>query len=278
MKSTKIVLFFVITFVWSWLWWLPYVLPRWGVLDGSDLMLSLKMPFSVIGASGPLVSALILLYAEGGLKAIKTFFKKCLQFRIKPLYYIIAIGLSVLTTALVHYYPNIMGLRLLPNNYFPVEADLPLVLVFIIYIFVMFLIGGGQEEFGWRGYILDPLQDKIGLIKASLLIGLLWGLWHYPLWLMPGESHVYYSFIGFVLFAISFSVMIGIMYQVSGKKMVIAWVMHAASNYALSLFPVFFNEDVAQPSYWVWVILNMIIALIMMLWYINTRKKNHITY
>lgn len=263
----------MITFVWTWLCWLPYVLPRWGILEDSSFFVNLTTPIKVIGASGPLVSALILLYADGGIQAIKEFFKKCFQFKIEPKYYIIAIILSMIPIVFSHYYPNIMGLRKLPDTYFPVEADIPLVLIFIIYIFVMFLIGGGQEEFGWRGYILEPLQEKLGLIKASLLIGLIWGLWHYPLWLMTGEGHVYYSFFGFVLFAISFSVIIGIMYEVSSKKMVIAWVMHAISNLTLSMFPVFFSEDVAQPSYWVMVIMNILLAIVMVVWYTISQKN-----
>ncbi len=272
MSNRKIVLFFVITYVWTWLLWLPYVLPYFDLFDVPGWLYDIKTLIMVLGASGPLVSALILIVHDKGISGVKSFFKKCFDFKIKPKYIFIAIGLSVFSMIIAHYFPNIFGLERLPNSYFPVEAGLPIVVTFIIYIFVMFLIGGGQEEFGWRGYILDPLQDKIGLLKASLLIGVLWGIWHLPLWLMPDESHAYYSFIGFVLFAISFSVIIGVMYEVSGRKFIIAWIMHSLSNFALSMFPVFFMEDVAQPAYWVMIIINIITAVIIVLWFLNKRK------
>ncbi|MCD4754081.1 MAG: CPBP family intramembrane metalloprotease [Anaerolineaceae bacterium] len=46
------------------------------------------------------------------------------------------------------------------------------------------------EEFGWRGYALPKLQDKYGPLAASLVIGIVWGIWHcqffLPLWELSG--------------------------------------------------------------------------------------------
>lgn len=125
---------------------------------------------------------------------------------------------------------------------------------------IMFL-GGGQEEFGWRGFAQDPLQDRYGIIKASLIIGVFWGFWHAPLWLIPGEGHSFYPFLAFFIYVVSWSVTIGVLYNLSGKKMVIPWVMHTISNVSVPFFPVLFLEDVPQPGYWVWAILNVVVAV-----------------
>jgi len=43
------------------------------------------------------------------------------------------------------------------------------------------LIGGGNEEPGWRGFGLPALQERHGPIPATVILGLVWALWHLPL-------------------------------------------------------------------------------------------------
>lgn len=64
-----------------------------------------------------------------------------------------------------------------------VRAHLPSILVFIFYTF---FIGPFPEELGWRGYWLDKLKDRMSGLRASLLIGLVWAVWHIPLFLVKG--------------------------------------------------------------------------------------------
>ncbi len=49
--------------------------------------------------------------------------------------------------------------------------------VFLTY----FLTGGANEEWRWRGFALEPTQLKWGALKASGLLGLIWGAWLLPL-------------------------------------------------------------------------------------------------
>lgn len=197
MKIKKVIQFFIITFVWSWIIWLPFVLPYFGLYEMTETLQGLVIPALTLGAFGPLAAALILTYHEGGLKAIKAYFKRCLNFRIKLIYYFIAVVLALGITALAHYFTNILGIDTLPNSLIPDEISIPIYILIVPYMIMMFLVGGGQEEFGWRGYAQDPLQDRFGIIKGSLIIGLLWGLWHSPLWLIPNEGHSYYPLLLF---------------------------------------------------------------------------------
>ncbi|MCF7931109.1 MAG: CPBP family intramembrane metalloprotease [Acholeplasmataceae bacterium] len=266
MKTKTLRNFFVITFIWAWVLWMPFVLPSFGLYEMTETLEGLVMLAVMIGAFGPLIAAMILTYRDGGKEKVRQYFRKCLNFKIKPIYYLMAILLGLVITAAAHYLTNLSGLDNLPNNLIPEGINIPIYVLIIPYLLMLFILGGGQEEFGWRGFAQEPMQERLGVLKGSILIGLIWSLWHLPLWFIIGEGHSYYPFLAFMLYATSWSVIIGIMYNLSGKKMVVAWIMHAVGNLSVPLFPVLFLEDVPQPGYWVWAILNLLVAAGMVIW------------
>jgi membrane protease YdiL (CAAX protease family) len=52
---------------------------------------------------------------------------------------------------------------------------------YLAYIGFLALLGGGQEEPGWRGFALPLVQERFGPLAGTVVLGLLWGLWHLPL-------------------------------------------------------------------------------------------------
>lgn len=273
MKAKNMKRYFIITFAWAWILWLPFVLPTFGVYETTPTLEGLLMPAVMLAAFGPLVAAVILTFKKSGRGGVKQYFKKCLDIRIKPRFYIFAFIFALCITAIAHYFTNVVGLDHLPNNLIPEGMDIPLYILVVPYTLMLFLLGGGQEEFGWRGYAQEPMQEIFGIIKGSIIIGLFWSLWHYPLWLIPGEGHAYYSFIAFTVYTTSWSLIIGLMYNLSGKKMVIPWIMHTLGNLSVPLFPVLFLEDVPQPGYWVWAIMNLLVAVVFALWFSKKKQR-----
>ena len=79
--------------------------------------------------------------------------------------------------------------ELINQNY----ASYPLILV------MQLLMGPTAEEPGWRGYFFTEVSDQRGILKGSVITGLVWGLWHTPLWLMEGLSPL-----NLVVYAVSF--------------------------------------------------------------------------
>jgi uncharacterized protein len=55
------------------------------------------------------------------------------------------------------------------------------VFVFPVVWLFMVVLGGGQEEIGWRGYAMPLLESRYGLWTGNLVLGLVWSLWHVPL-------------------------------------------------------------------------------------------------
>lgn len=48
------------------------------------------------------------------------------------------------------------------------------------------LFGPVPEEPGWRGYALDGLQGRRSALSASMIVGVVWSLWHLPLFFIEG--------------------------------------------------------------------------------------------
>ncbi len=253
--------FFLLTYAFSWLIWIP------SVLDG----IGLDLPFNVagystvvvvIGAFAPLLAAITLVAMDEGWKGIKSFFGKAFDFHIKPVYMILALVLPLVIHLISHYLARAVGLEV-ANTLFPAELSVSPIILAIPYFFLMLLIGGGQEEFGWRGYAQEPLQEKIGVIPASLLIGVIWGIWHLPLWFMAGDMHSAYSFLAFVMMTTSISLIYAWLYNSSGKKLIVVLFFHAMNNTAAPLIPFLHGiEGKPETAYWIYAAVNVIFGLV----------------
>lgn len=57
----------------------------------------------------------------------------------------------------------------------------------LLYTAISFPLAFG-EEFGWRGYAQGRMVRQFGLMKGLLLLGLLWGFWHTPIYYFMGSS------------------------------------------------------------------------------------------
>lgn len=58
--------------------------------------------------------------------------------------------------------------------------------IFLSTYCIQCIFGGGLEEIGWRGYLQPALESRLAILPAIIIIGILWSLWHLPLWINPG--------------------------------------------------------------------------------------------
>ena len=253
--------FFLLTFAYSWVIWIPSVLDGIGI-ELPFIVTGYSIVVIIIGAFAPMMAAITLVVREEGWKGTRVFLKQALDFRIKPVYLVLALALPVLIHAIAHYLALAVGLDV-AKTLIPTEIPVaPIVLAIPLFI-LMLVIGGGQEEFGWRGYAQEPLQEKIGVIPASLVIGVIWGIWHLPLWFMAGDLHGAYSFLAFVMMTTSISIVYAWLYNSSGKKLIVVMFFHAMSNTAAPLLPFLHGiEGKPESAYWIYAAVNVIFGII----------------
>lgn len=98
----------------------------------------------------------------------------------------------------------------------------------ILYLPLM-VIGGGFEEIGWRGILQPILDKKLPLAISRLLQGIIWGVWHIPLWFIENSNQSNMNFLSFLLYCIAFGFMLGELYRLS-KSVIACVLLHAWGN------------------------------------------------
>jgi membrane protease YdiL (CAAX protease family) len=215
-------LFLAITFGWTWLFWLPSVLSPIGHSDQLFFMLF------IIGGYGPFVGAFSLTYINEKKEGVKALWKRFWNLRIEIKWLLITIllipalyAVSSLVVIIIQGTPPILTFLSQPW-------------VIFNYFLTAFFAGGFSEEFGWRGYALDRFQVKVGALISSLIIGVIWGLWHLPVWFIAGDPHGIGGIPDFFLFLLEttfLSILYTWLYNNTNKSIFIAVIFHTIFNF-----------------------------------------------
>jgi uncharacterized protein len=126
-------------------------------------------------------------------------------------------------------------LQRLVTGAWPRFGDTSLVLIpFAIAVSTPYQAG---EELGWRGYALPRLAARFGLGPASLLLGLVWALWHLPQFFITDGDTSGQSFPVFVLQVTALSVAMAWLWENTGRTLLLPMLMHAAVNNSKDIVP-----------------------------------------
>ncbi|ABF64881.1 Abortive infection protein [Ruegeria sp. TM1040] len=93
------------------------------------------------------------------------------------------------------------------------------------------ILGPLGEELGWRGIMQADLNPRIGWLSASLLIGVVWLIWHLPLWTID-TPHSQITLPLFAAHCLLYAVIIGAAYTLSGGSILPAILIHLTVNLA----------------------------------------------
>jgi uncharacterized protein len=85
------------------------------------------------------------------------------------------------------------------------------------------------EEFGWRGFALPYLQRRHSALASSLIIGLVWALWHVPAFIAE-DRFVWWSLAIFMPQVIGYSILFTWVYNTTGGNLLACVLLHGALN------------------------------------------------
>lgn len=267
MKKSFPFRFFIVAFAWTWALLIPLMLMGLGVIPVTEkLYQSLQIPLIGLSAFGPGIAACYSMRTLEGKGSVRRYLRGLLDFRFGWRAWLFPVlifgGVAFLSWIL----PEVWGA---PR----VGMSLSSIWLFPVYYLVMVLIGGGQEELGWRGYILDPMEERMGPWLANLVLGLVWAVWHLPLFFSPGTSQSYINFGGFLMLTVGYSYIFSWLRQLSGKRTMASVFTHGTGNVVSILFPTVLTLGGAQPRFWIRVSLMLLIGLIIMA--LRIRREKH---
>ena len=102
-------------------------------------------------------------------------------------------------------------------------------------VFLFFFLLATGEESGWMGFAFDPMQAHAGALKASLVLGLIWALWHVPFLVVMMPDSV--TILSQLLTLVGTRVLVAWIFNNTGKSVFASIVFHAADNTALVILP-----------------------------------------
>jgi uncharacterized protein len=210
--------YLLLTFLISWIsWWLLVLLTSTGIVNHRQGIF--YVPY-LLGGFGPTIAAVIV-KKQSGEKDYKAFKKQLFKVKINLLWYLWVIFVPLLVYVLPWLIDSsVKGFTegLFNQPVYMLLAMLPVM-----------VIGGGLEELGWRGVLLPDLVKSTSKVMSTLIVGVIWTLWHIPLWFIKGVSQENFSFIGFAFSCIAISFLFTVIY-LRTESIFMCVILHAFFN------------------------------------------------
>lgn len=193
---------------------------------------------SSLGGWGPLVGALVVAWQAGKLRALIT---AGLRWRMGWPVFLIALLFFPLLIGAIFGLDLLLGTPFTTPEAWIAPATLP-----IAYVIILLLGGPLQEELGWRGTLLPWLDRVAGPAWASLGVGVVWGLWHLPLFLTPGHGPYYERpFYGLLITTVLISFIFTYLFRRSGGNLLAMMILHTGFNFGHYIFPTLQSDRAA---------------------------------
>jgi membrane protease YdiL (CAAX protease family) len=187
------------------------------ISTGLGLLLNVSLVFGLLALFGPALAAVVAARLAAGSDGVRALWTRTTRWRIRPFYYLAAIGLP-----LIAYGIGLAAYVLLGNQ----APDVPGGITIVGLVLFVLVIG---EEIGWRGFMLPILLGRMSPMLASGVTGVLWALWHAPLYFLPGMPSVGDPYLAFVAWVIPLTFVLTWLW-LRTRSVIVATVAHGSAN------------------------------------------------
>jgi membrane protease YdiL (CAAX protease family) len=207
--------FLLISFGLAWSIFALYaILPeRMGAIFGQ---LTGNHPLFYLAVYAPAIAALTLVAHTSGIAGLRLFIGRALLWRCSLAWYaFLIIGIPLIFISGSALRGNLL------TEPFPFAS-----MQSVFAALLLAAIKGPMEEFGWRGLALPLLQRKLAPLWAGLILGVIWGLWHLPAFLLSGTQQSEWSFTAFFIGCLAISVIATALFNQSHGSILLSAFFH----------------------------------------------------
>ena len=185
-------------------------------------------PILIIGSWIPNIAAfLVIAFVLKRKGEIRKLLKGWLKFKVPAFWYLATLIPVVFSVLSMFIYRLLYGVT-------PVEGIVFNPMGMLALLIISTITGATGEELGWRGFALPRLQMRMSALNASLVLGVVWTMWHVPLW-FAGLGYEKIPFAAYAILLMSSTVLITWACNNSRGSMVIASLFHLTMNIALNI-------------------------------------------
>lgn len=222
-RARRTILVALAMFAGPWLWWGTRIAEDHGLVGWH-----LPQGLALWTITPMLVTAVLL---AGGPVALADLGRRIVRWRVRGPVWVAALLTPLAIAGVAAAIVTLLGGHVRVGE----QISFPAALVYLGYGTGLFLL---TEEAGWRGVLLARLQARLSPLSASLLVGVVWAVWHLPLLVSRGEGDPVRSLVPFSLLVIATSVLLGALFNAAQGSVLVAAFFHASFDATYSYFGV----------------------------------------
>lgn len=220
--AAELIVFFAITFAVSW------------TMSGLILNGAPEMPLVLPLVFGPSLGAIATIALFRGRVGLARFFRRFVQVRVPwYVYAIVTVGFLAIGFA------GIILWRAFGQPWFRTTPALSVVLQVTVF---QLLVPGLGEEPGWRGFALPRLLDLMSPLAASLVLGAVHWMWHFPTFFLGTGMHNVPALWSF-LYIVAWSIVYTWVAERSNHSIFVAILFHGLHGAMLTIAPFLPSES-----------------------------------
>jgi len=224
----------------------------------------LTIALGVLSGISPVAVALALLYLTQGREGRRDYWLRVVDVRRIGLgWWAVILLLEPGITAIAALLDSLLGGSGIGLGEAERFLDQPLAI--FPYILFMLFFGPIPEELGWRGYALDRLQVRRTALNASLILGVVWALWHLPMFFIEGTYQQQlgvgtWPFWRFMLGVVAGSVIHTWVFNNTDRSTLAAVLLHFIGNFEGELFAL--SERAETLDFGLWVMVAILVTVV----------------